>query len=239
MSISATSSAWNAAEIARRGLNSAIAHSSSACGSSPSYWTDSSPASSSSKQLVRAHAAASSRTRFFAGSRPASDTELVVRQPALEVGEGLAVGAACEPAAHEPLDGGLDLLARDAAEERAADLRHGTERAAHEDVVGGDAIALGVLAGRRLEAEVADPVLRARVRAAVEMQAAAPRSRRRTCARGGRQQSRRRSFVSPTEKLQCGSPVQAIEFAQISFVVSGRPSSSSFASVVVVRRKRR
>ena len=43
--------------------------------------------------------------------------------------------------------------------------------------------------------------------------------------------SRSRSFVSPTEKLQCGSPVHAIEFAQISFVESGRPSSSSCASV--------
>ena len=35
--------------------------------------------------------------------------------------------------------------------------------------------------------------------------------------------SRRRSFVSPTEKLQCGSPVHAIEFAQISFVVERQP----------------
>src|SRR5579864_1647401 len=43
--------------------------------------------------------------------------------------------------------------------------------------------------------------------------------------------TRRRSFVSPTEKLQCGSPVHAIEFAQTSFVVTARPSAASSSSV--------
>ena len=48
MSISTTLSIWNDVEIAMRGVNSAIAHSSTACGSSPSNSIESSPASSSS-----------------------------------------------------------------------------------------------------------------------------------------------------------------------------------------------
>ena len=47
----------------------------------------------------------------------------------------------------------------------------GAEAAAHEDVVGLDALAVGVARRRALEAEIGDPVLRAGVRAAVELQA--------------------------------------------------------------------
>ena len=47
----------------------------------------------------------------------------------------------------------------------------GAEAAAHEDVVRLHALAVGVARRRALEAEVGDPVLRAGVRAAVELQA--------------------------------------------------------------------
>src|SRR5581483_9434338 len=103
------------------------------------------------------------------GLEPRERAELVVAEPALELGERLAVVAFLEPAAHETRDRGLELLARHAAEERAADRRRRAERAAHEHVVRRHAVAVPVLARRRLEAEVADPVLRARVRATVEV----------------------------------------------------------------------
>src|SRR5581483_8425096 len=96
--------------------------------------------------------------------------ELLVRSTALEARERLAGLPVVEPAADQAFDRPLELRARHAAEERAADLRRGPERAAHEDVVGADAVAVGVLAGGRLEAEVADPVLRAGMRTAVEVQ---------------------------------------------------------------------
>src|SRR3954451_8531052 len=106
---------------------------------------------------------------FLRGREARERAELVVGAAALEIGERLAGCALREAAADQSLDGLLELIARHAAEERAADQRCRPERAAHEDVVGGDAVAVGVLAGRRLETEIAHPVLRARVRAAVEM----------------------------------------------------------------------
>src|SRR3954451_6919509 len=45
----------------------------------------------------------------------------------------------------------------------------------------------------------------------------------------------RRCFVSPTEKLQCGSPVQPIEFAHTSFVSRGKPISPSRATTSSTR----
>src|SRR5919201_3962445 len=72
---------------------------------------------------------------------PGKRTELVVRQPLLELGERLPRLAAVQPAAHEPLHGGLDPLARDAAEKRSTDRGGRTERAADEDVVRTDPVA--------------------------------------------------------------------------------------------------
>src|SRR5207248_3639926 len=50
--------------------------------------------------------------------------ELVVGDAALELRERLAVAALVQPAADQPFDGCLELLARHAPEERRADLRH-------------------------------------------------------------------------------------------------------------------
>ena len=75
------------------------------------------------------------------------------------------------------------------------------------DVVGLAAHALLVAHGRALEADVADPVLGAGVRAAVEVEPqlgdASP-NRASRCSTSAAS----RVFVSVTEKLQCGSPVQ-------------------------------
>src|SRR4051812_1142332 len=103
------------------------------------------------------------------GFEPGERAELCVGQAPLELRERLAVLAALEPAADDARDRLVERVARDAAEEGRPDRRAGTERAADEDVVGADAVAVDVLRGRRLEAEVADPVLRTGVRAAVEM----------------------------------------------------------------------
>ena len=181
MSISATSSAWNAAEIAIRGLNSLdrpleqrlrllalvldrelaglqlveqlVACS---CGSLLSY------------SLLR-RLETCEHAELVVGRRGAgTSVKRLARQRAARASRGSS-----------PSTAGSSCSLAHAAEERAADLRHRAERAAHEDVVGGDAVAVGVLAGRRLEAEVADPVLRARVRAAVEVEAKLGDRRRR------------------------------------------------------------
>ena len=47
--------------------------------------------------------------------------------------------------------------------------------------------------------------------------------RRRSAPRGGRSARPRRVFVSATEKLQCGSPVQAIELPRTGLMSSGKP----------------
>jgi hypothetical protein len=44
-----------------------------------------------------------------------------------------------------------------------------------------------------------------------------------------------RGLVSVTEKLQCGSPVQAIDAARTGFTSSGKPISSSWATVSSTR----
>ena len=114
----------------------------------------------------------------------------------------------------------------------------GPEAAAHEDVVGLAPHAALVARGRALEAEVADPVLRAGVRAAVEVQ---PQRRRSASPKRSSRWSisrPRRVFVSATEKLQCGSPVQAIELPRTGLMSSGKPirsSSATASSTVVVR----
>ena len=103
----------------------------------------------------------------------------------------------------------------------------GPEPAAHEDVVGLPALPGLVARGRALEADVADPVLGAGVRAAVELQ---PRARRPSSPKRSSRPSIRRPsrvFVSATEKLQCGSPVQAIASPRRRLTSSGKPISSS------------
>src|SRR5262249_17450929 len=97
--------------------------------------------------------------------------QLVVGQAARERRKAFAFGSALEPACDEPLDRRVQLVGRHAAEERPPDLGIRTEAAADEDVVRLSPLAALVASGRALEAEIGNPVLRARVRAAVELQA--------------------------------------------------------------------
>ena len=76
-------------------------------------------------------------------------------------------------------------------------------------------------------------MLGAGVRAAVEVQAQVGDLRRRSARRGGRSARPRRVFVSATEKLQCGSPVQAIELPRTGLMSSGKPIASSSACDLV------
>src|SRR5215831_15367031 len=177
MSISTEPSIWNAVEIAIRGEKRSSAHSRSACGSCPSNSTESSPASSSSSTSYRLTPPfsfpgagcylASRRLPFSRPGRLAAreGTELVVRRPVAEGTEGLAGQTRREPAGDEPLHGRVQLLGRDAPEDRPGDRRARAEPAAQEHVVRLPPPALLVAGGRSLEAEVADPVLRACVRA--------------------------------------------------------------------------
>ena len=172
----------------------------------------------------------------MAGSSPA-EAELLVARAAREDGKLSLRLAAVEPALDESCDRRVELLARDAPEQRLADLRLRPEAAAHEDVVGLHALAVVVARRRALEAEVGDPVLRAGVRAAVELQPSGD-LRRRSAPRGARSARPRRGFVSVTEKLQCGSPVQAIERPRTGLTSSEKPiaSSSAVASVDLLVR---
>src|SRR4051812_29388406 len=125
----------------------------------------------------RAHRTAPCSFRLLAyasldGLEPGGEAQLLVALAAREDGERLVVpAAAVEPALDESCDRRVELLARDAPEQRLADLRIRPEAAAHEDVVRLHPLAVGVARRRALEPEVGDPVLRARVRAAVELQA--------------------------------------------------------------------
>src|SRR5579884_4262346 len=134
------------------------AHSRSASGSSPSNATESSPASRSS----------SSSTDTYLPSRELR--ELAVARPFAPDAEALLFLPAAGPAPDEGDHEAVQLLARDAAEQGSRDLRRPVETAAQVDVVGLLPAPLLVAHRRALEADVADPVLRARVRAAVEMQ---------------------------------------------------------------------
>src|SRR5205823_9237395 len=96
--------------------------------------------------------------------------ELLVGEAPAEVREGLALVAVVEPALDEALDGLVELLREDAAEERAADRGARAEPAPDEDVVSLAPAPLVVAGRRALEAKVGDPVLGARVRAAVEVE---------------------------------------------------------------------
>ena len=170
MSISATPSIWNAVEIAIRGAKRSSAHSSSSCGSWSSNSTASSPASRSSSSLVGAHAASFS-ARAFAGSRPArtpssSSVDPVARTPGT---------TRRRPASRASRRRGRSTVASSSSvgtrrKTGRAIAARGAEAAAQEDVVGLPALPLVVAHGRALEAEVADPVLGAGVRAAVEVE---------------------------------------------------------------------
>src|SRR5207237_103566 len=99
--------------------------------------------------------------------------ELVVGCPVAPRAEALAVGAPLDPAGDEPDHGVVELLRRHAPEDWTRDRRGAVEAAAQVHVVRLPAPPLLVADGRPLEADVADPVVRACVRAAVEVQAEA------------------------------------------------------------------
>src|SRR5438132_1787220 len=107
------------------------------------------------------------RTR---GLEPGERAERVVVEAPREDGEALACAAAREPAGDQALDRVVQLGGRDPPEERPPDRGVGAEAAADEDVVRLPPLAAVVARSRPLEAEVADPVLRAGVRAAVELE---------------------------------------------------------------------
>src|SRR5437763_5981431 len=159
MSMIATPSIWNAVETPMRGLKRSIAHSRTTSGSSPSNSTDSSPASRSS----------SSSTDICLP--PHELCQLVVRCAVAPRAEALAGRAPVDPARDEPDHGLVQLLRRNSAENRPRDRRGPVEAAAEVDVVGLPAPALRVAHRRPLEADVADPMVRARVRTAVEVHA--------------------------------------------------------------------
>ena len=118
---------------------------------------------------LNAHAA-SSRCRARAGSRPARAPRSSSLDRRLNSEKDSPGSRPCSQPLDQPGDGGIELVGRDAAEQRLADRGACAEPAADEDVVGLPPGAVLVAGGRALEAEIADPVLGARVRAAVEVQ---------------------------------------------------------------------
>src|SRR3954470_18488286 len=98
------------------------------------------------------------------------EAELLVGQPAREIHEVLARVPLREPAADEAVHRVVEALGEHPPEQRATDLGDRPEAAADEDVVRLLALARLVAGSGALEAEVADPVLGARVGAAVEVQ---------------------------------------------------------------------
>ena len=143
--------------------------------------------------------------------RPASAPSSSSSRRRVNVGEGLAVEPAVEPAGDQALDGGVELVGRHAPEERPADRGAGAEPAADEDVVRLPAHTALVARGRSLEAEVGDPVLRARVRAAVELEpevgdvGAEPLARGSRSARRAASSSRRRRSCSAARRCRRSS----------------------------------
>ena len=118
-----------------------------------------------------AHAvSASSVARVGAGFDACEPAELGVGEPAGELREALAVAALVEPAGDEPADDVVEQVGADAPEDRAADAGVAAEATAQVDLVRLVPGAALVANGAALEADVADPVLRAGVRAAVEME---------------------------------------------------------------------
>ena len=135
-------------------------------------------------QLISsAHAASFSLLVLARARGPRERAELVVGLCGRPLGERGAARLRRASRATRPSDGVVELLGRHAAEERPADRGVRAEPAADEDVVRLPLRASSSRAGRALEAEVADPVLRARVRAAVEVQAQRARPPRRSASR--------------------------------------------------------
>ena len=206
MCSSTAPSVWNAVEIEIRGANRSIAHSSTTSGSSPSNWTLSSPASRSSSSSTLIRCLLLSPWPARARSRPSSSS--VVRSQ-----NDRNVSPSPRPSTQpptRPIDGVVELLGRDALEHGPRDRGGPVEAAAQEDVVGLVALAFGVAHRRALEAEVADPVMRARVRAAVEVQPQAVDRRRRSAprasARGRPSATSSRSPRSCSAARRCRRP---------------------------------
>src|SRR5580765_8213929 len=159
MCSSTAPSVWNAVEIEIRGANRSSAHSRRTSGSSPSNSTASSPASRSSSRSTDI-------------GLPSHQTSELVVGCAVAVRPKRLGGLAClDPAADKRKDDVVELLGRDAPEHRPGDRRRTVEAAAEIDVVRLPPPPFGIANRRALKAEVADPVLRARVRATVEVQA--------------------------------------------------------------------
>src|SRR6187402_968556 len=173
MSISATPPSWNDVEIARRSPKRSNDHSRSSHGSQPSNSTESSPASRSSNGstiVMRPPRSWSGSCRLPRGGGLAARerAELRVAQAVAERAEALVGAPPVEPAGDEPLDDAVELVRGHPAEERAADRRVRPEPAAEVHLVRLPALPRLVPGGRALEADVADPVVRAGVWAPVE-----------------------------------------------------------------------
>ena len=184
-------SAWNAVEIARRAPNRSIAHSRTSSGSWPSNSTDELAGLELVQQLVRCSCCLlrgrAWARRGLASSRPSSPPSSSSVRRSLEGTEALAVAAARRASRGSSRSTARSRrLARHAAEDRPADRRHpGRGRRAEDVVAGVRACGPRPRTVVALEAEVADPVLGAGVRAAVEVEAQARDVARRTSPRGG------------------------------------------------------
>ena len=225
MSIRTTLSIWNEVEIASPGANRSIAHSRSASGSSPSNSIESSPASSSSISSYGAHSSASSRCRLLAGSRPASSPSSSSLARRVNAVEALARLAPVDPPGDQPLHRGVELVGRDAPEQRAC-----RSRARARGRRGRRCRRPGAAPRpRRARSSPGSPGRRpsaARRRGGSRRDGAAGRrSPSRSAPRAARSATPSRVFVSATEKLQCGSPVQAIELPRTGLTSSGKPIS--------------
>ena len=210
MSISATPSIWNAVESAIRGANRSSAHSSSSCGSCALELDRELPRLQLVDQL-HTHAASSSRLGRARG-RPGSQA----RRPTAGRENAANCSSALRCSIQPPTSPATAASSSSLGTRRKSGrpiAASGPSAAAHEDVVGLPALAL-VVARRSCPGSRGRRPSAARRRAGSRRGAAAGRRRRRRSASSSPSISEsRRVFVSVTEKLQCGSPVQAIERA--------------------------
>ena len=140
---------------------------------------------------------------------PASAPSSSSRRAGRRSREALASRRPSSQPADEPLDHGVELLRRHPPEERPPDRRVGAEAAAQEDVVG-----LGACPSSSRAVvpwKPMSPTQCWRTRAGSRRGGGRSRRRRRRSAPPGARSARPSCvLVSVTEKLQCGSPVQAI-----------------------------
>src|SRR5579885_3520501 len=116
MCSSTAPSVWNVVEIASRGENRSIAHSSSVSGSSPSNCTESSPASRSSSSSTDT------------SSLPSRELRELVVGCAIHIGaERLALNPSSNPTADQTDDDLVQLLRRHTAEDRTRNRRRPVE----------------------------------------------------------------------------------------------------------------